>query len=693
MAKVALLIGVSEYEYGLAPLPATINDVEAMQRVLQHPKIGNFDEVKVLVNPQQPDMAVAVETLFDSRQKDDLVLLFFSGHGIKDESGKLYFATRNTRKTDKGVLIKSTTVSANFVHEVMSNSRSRREVVILDCCFSGAFAEGLLARDDGFVDVKNQLGGEGRAVLTSSTSTQYSFEQQGADTSIYTRYIVDGLDTGAADRDEDGWISVDELHEYASKAVQEATPAMKPEIYAIKEGYKINIAKAPIDEPKLKYRRELQYWVRNGKISDIGRTALTKLQKQLNVTHEEAAAIEAEVLKPHQDYEENLQVYKKVFLQTSKGKFPISSDIRADLKRLQQNLGLRNEDTEKIEASYKIRLNLTFKSIGILSIGLIIGAAVAWLIKPDKKYSPVISSIPIERTNQFIEVTNVPSGTFKYGGSTSWAFIYPTLELKIKNAHPQFNIKVREDLVKGSGLGIQKLIDGGQDGLDFAISSRKVSSEESSKAKNKLKEIPIIKSGLAVVVHPKLPIKALTKEQLSKIFSGEIDNWKQAGVAEDIPINFYMRTDNSASNDEFRRILEIIDFGKNINYVKNTSEAVQKIAMVPGAIFVGPISDVVPQCRIKILPIINKAGKTFYPYQQKNFVSPEQCRPGKRNRVNIEAIYSDDYPLPVTLYVVVKQNGQRQEQAGQAYANLLLTAQGQQIIRSLQETGNLDGNQ
>jgi branched-chain amino acid transport system substrate-binding protein len=174
MAKVALLIGVSEYEPGLTPLPAAVKDVEAMQRVLLHPDIGGFDDVTLLVNPQRHVMEEAIEILFDNRQKDDLVLLFFSGHGIKDESGKLYFAARNTRKTDKGVPVKATTVPANFVHEVMSNSRSKREVVILDCCFSGAFAEGMLARDDGFVDVKNQLGGEGRAVLTSSTSTQYS---------------------------------------------------------------------------------------------------------------------------------------------------------------------------------------------------------------------------------------------------------------------------------------------------------------------------------------------------------------------------------------------------------------------------------------------------------------------------------------------------------------------------------------
>ncbi|MEH1921419.1 caspase, EACC1-associated type [Nostoc sp.] len=350
MAKVALLIGVSKYEPGLTPLPAAAKDVEAMQRVLLNPEIGGFDDVTLLINPQRQVMDEAIEALFANRQKDDLVLLFFSGHGIKDENGKLYFAACNTKKTDKGELVKATTVPANSVHSVMSNSRCKREVVILDCCFSGAFAEGMSAKDDGFVDIRNQLGGEGRAVLTSSTSTQYSFEQQGADTSTYTRYIVEGLKTGAADKNEDGWISVDELHEYATKAVQEATPAMKPEIYAIKEGYKINLAKAPIDDPKLIYRREVDYWVRDGEIINMGRIPLTKRQKELGLKPDEASAIEAEVLKPYQDYKENLQEYQKAFIEATKGKLSVSDNTHADLKRLQQALGLRDEDIALIEA-------------------------------------------------------------------------------------------------------------------------------------------------------------------------------------------------------------------------------------------------------------------------------------------------------------------------------------------------------
>ncbi|MEH2450458.1 caspase, EACC1-associated type [Nostoc sp.] len=355
MAKVALLIGVSEYEPGLTPLPAATKDVEAMQRVLLNPQIGGFDDVTLLINPQRQAMEEAIETLFAGRQKDDLLLLFFSGHGIKDESGKLYFAARNTRKNSHGKLVETTTVAASSVHKFMSDSRSRREVVILDCCFSGAFAEGMLARDDGFVDVRNQLGGEGRAVLTSSTSTQYSFEQQGADTSTYTRYIVEGLETGVADRDQDGLISVDELHDYATRKVQEASPAMKPEIYAVREGFKIKLAKAPTDEPKikeLKYRQQVEFCLKSGnsEISLTGRTILNELRQSLGLTPEEASNIEAQVLKPIEIYKEKLQQYEQTLRDEIERKFPLTENTRTLLQHLQQVLGLRDEDIALVQA-------------------------------------------------------------------------------------------------------------------------------------------------------------------------------------------------------------------------------------------------------------------------------------------------------------------------------------------------------
>ncbi len=245
MKKLALLIGVSEYEYELNPLPGALKDVDAIQRVLQHPDMGDFspNNIKLLKNPQIPNMGMEIEKIFSNCQKHDLVLLYFSGHGIKDDNGNLYLASSQTCKHPNGQLITASTVAANFIHNIMDKSPSERQVIILDCCFSGAFARGMTVKNDGDVDIKNQLGGEGRAVLTSSTSTQYSFEEQASNHSIYTRYLVEGIENGKADLDGDGVISVDELHEYTCIRMQEVVPLCKPEIYAFKEGYKIQLVK------------------------------------------------------------------------------------------------------------------------------------------------------------------------------------------------------------------------------------------------------------------------------------------------------------------------------------------------------------------------------------------------------------------------------------------------------------------
>jgi|GEM_PF-4930908 len=344
MVKVALLIGVSEFaDAALAPLPAALRDINAVQIALDDPEMGGFDEVRLLENPDRPQMEDAIDALFRDRQRDDLVLLYFSGHGIKDDTGKFSLATRITEKHR----LRTTAVAASFVHDVMSSSKSRRQVVILDCCFSGAFAQGMTAKDDASVDVKAQLGGEGRAVLTASTATQYAFAQANEELSVYTRFLVEGIRTGAADVDTDGHITVDELHEYAQRKVQEAAPAMKPEIYAVKEGYTIQLTKAPLGDPKLKYRKEVERFASRGDVSLVGRRTLDVLQRQLNLSTKEAEAIESEVLRPYREYEQKLENYGQVFSEALQQ--PFGDRTREELQRFQQVLGLRDEDTERVE--------------------------------------------------------------------------------------------------------------------------------------------------------------------------------------------------------------------------------------------------------------------------------------------------------------------------------------------------------
>ncbi|WP_088893799.1 caspase family protein [Leptolyngbya ohadii] len=361
--KSALLIGVSEYDSSFNPLPSAVRDVTALHRVLKHSDMGSFDEVEQLLNPNRQIMEERIETWFRNHGRDDLLLLFFSGHGVIDENGKLYLATTQTRK-DRGGLITTTAVAASTIHECMKKYRSKRQVIILDCCFSGAFAEGWSIKNGGSLNIKSELGAEGRVVLTSSTSTQYSFEQTSG-LSIYTQYLVEGIETGAADRDKDGLISVDELHEYASSKVHEAAPSMSPKIIVLKdEGFKILIAKAPVNDPGLIFRREVENRVkpiaisatgfRTHGISKTGRKILDQLRDQLGLEHQEARRIEASVLEPLRIYERKLYEYEQAHREAIELEYPLLQHSLQELKRLQQILGLRDQDIELIATQLEI---------------------------------------------------------------------------------------------------------------------------------------------------------------------------------------------------------------------------------------------------------------------------------------------------------------------------------------------------
>jgi uncharacterized caspase-like protein len=344
--KLALLVGVSEYdEQTFKPLPAATNDVIAVKQVLIHPGMGGFAEadVAVLTNASRQEIEEAIYTLFAKRQKGDLLLFYFSGHGVKDEKGKLYLATRNTRK-DQGALFKPSAVAATILHDSMNESKSERQIIILDCCFSGAIAQGLTVKDDGTVDIQAQLGGKGRAILTSSNSVQYSFEQEDSDLSIYTRYLVEGIEKGTADQDEDGWISVDELHNYASSKVQQASPAMTPQFYPVQEGYRIKLAKAPVNDPKLKYRKEVKQRANHGNFTVPARRLLNSLQTQLGLSPAEATAIEDEVLEPYREFQRKLREYEETLRESIAAENPLSARTRQDLQDYQQHLGLRDKD-------------------------------------------------------------------------------------------------------------------------------------------------------------------------------------------------------------------------------------------------------------------------------------------------------------------------------------------------------------
>ncbi|NEU74487.1 transcriptional regulator [Hassallia byssoidea VB512170] len=342
--KIALLIGVSEYGEGIPPLSSALNDVEAMQRVLLNPSLGGFEQVERLLNPTDSEMRKAIQKLFKEALKDDLVLLFFSGHGITNDDGHLYLTTRITAKDD----FEATAVDANFIQGQSNNCYAKRQVLILDACYSGAIAQGWRTKSVG-VDIKKQLGAEGRVVLTSSSATQTSFEQEGLPLSLYTQYLVEGIETGAADTDNDGNIHVQELHAYAKAKVQAVKPKMTPEIILDKEGFNILLAHAP-KNAEAEYRKLVEQYAQNGELSKLAYLILKPKRKTFGITDKKAEEIESEVLEPFRRRFANLESYKQAFVEVVEQKYPLDEHTRKILKDYQQDiLGLRDEDVAAIE--------------------------------------------------------------------------------------------------------------------------------------------------------------------------------------------------------------------------------------------------------------------------------------------------------------------------------------------------------
>ena len=161
--------------------------------------------------------------------------------------------------------------------------------------------------------------------------------------------MVEDIETGAADKDTDGWISIDELHEYASTKVQEAAPAMTPKFYPVEEGHKILLAKSPKDDPKLKYRKEVENRINRGKFTIPARLMLNSLRLQLKLTSEIADAIKAEVKQPYQEYQHKLEEYEATLVEAIASEPTLSQATFKDLRDYQQYLGLRDEDVASIE--------------------------------------------------------------------------------------------------------------------------------------------------------------------------------------------------------------------------------------------------------------------------------------------------------------------------------------------------------
>lgn len=210
----ALIIASDDYDpaRGFPRLASAVQEAERFKKALSQHSIQPFEFV-VRFNGLTQDVQSDIGQFFSHNERDDTLVFYFSGHGRKDDDGELYLALRDTFAKE----LIYTGLPAEMLRRMINRSNAACKIIILDCCYSAAIVSGLKG-DYLTIDVERFLQGKGMIILSSSNAVQLSYESQ-AERLSFTHFLTEGLTTGRADLDRDGWIDVEEWFLYAQERV------------------------------------------------------------------------------------------------------------------------------------------------------------------------------------------------------------------------------------------------------------------------------------------------------------------------------------------------------------------------------------------------------------------------------------------------------------------------------------------
>jgi uncharacterized caspase-like protein len=213
----AVLVGVNEYDDPyVANLQVCVDDVTAIHQTLTK----GYQVARLLTDatldrlPTRANILGELSAVAQSAGEGDLLLFYFSGHGMAD-GGESYLLSRDTRLSAP----KHTAVAMRDVHELMDQSSARAKVIVVDACHSGASigkAEPVMTPE--FIQRVFEEA-QGMAVLASCMQKQQSWEWSEKKRSAFTYYLLDAL-RGQADLDKKGFVTVSDVSRYVTDGVK-----------------------------------------------------------------------------------------------------------------------------------------------------------------------------------------------------------------------------------------------------------------------------------------------------------------------------------------------------------------------------------------------------------------------------------------------------------------------------------------
>ena len=212
----AVIIGVASYSH-MPVLRYTDDDAYRMFAFLKSPEGGALkdEQIRILIDEDatKANIQSTMTEVFSKAGDNDLVMLYFSGHGLKGSFLPIDFDGYNNK------------LFHEEINEIFKTSPAKYKLCIADACHSGS----LFAMKGGTVEstlsnyYKSLAQAEaGTALIMSSKSNETSLESSGLRQGVFSHFLIRGL-KGEADQDENEIVSVQELFDFISENVRAYT--------------------------------------------------------------------------------------------------------------------------------------------------------------------------------------------------------------------------------------------------------------------------------------------------------------------------------------------------------------------------------------------------------------------------------------------------------------------------------------
>lgn len=190
----AILVGTAHYDDpDLEDIPAVEANVQDLTAVLVDPELGGFlaENVRTLVDPKYQNFGR--ELALWCRRAEDVLVVYFSGHGLIDDKGELLLAVSDTEEDLK----EYSALPIEQLRSAIRRSDATIKVLILDCCYSGRALPRPLADQES--QVLGQVEVTGMYTLTSAPRNLVSLFVPGERNTVFSGELVTLLRDGLVD--------------------------------------------------------------------------------------------------------------------------------------------------------------------------------------------------------------------------------------------------------------------------------------------------------------------------------------------------------------------------------------------------------------------------------------------------------------------------------------------------------------